>query len=85
MVVAGRRECVQYTTTQKQSQISLSLSLTLSFSQLCCVVIKKKKCVYVYIIINYKNVFFIYFTVVFNGWVNFAFLGGLQAEEAERV
>jgi len=41
--------------------------------------------VYVYIIINYKNVFFIYFTVVFNGWVNFAFLGGLQAEEAERV
>ena len=50
MVVAGRRECVQYTTTQKQSQISLSLSLslTLSFSQLCCVVIKKKKSVCTY-------------------------------------
>ena len=73
-----------YSTQQHRNKVR-SLSLSLSFSQLCCVVIKKKKCVYVYIIINYKNVFFIYFTVVFNGWVNFTFLGGLQAEEAERV
>lgn len=74
--------CTVHNNTETKSDLSLSLS----FSQLCCVVIKKKKkCLYVYIIINYKNVFFIYFTVVFNGWVNFTFLGGLQAEEAERV
>ena len=78
--------CTVHNNTETKSDLSLSLS----FSQLCCVVIKRKKkkkksvCTYI-IIINYKNVFFIYFTVVFNGSVNFAFLGGLQAEEAERV
>ena len=76
---------VQYNNTKTKSDLSLSLF----FSALLCGYKKKKEkkksvCTYI-IIINYKNVFFIYFTVVFNGWVNFTFLGGLQAEEAERV
>lgn len=73
--------CTVHNNTETKSDLSLSLFL----SALLCGYKKKKKCLYVYIIINYKNVFFIYFTVVFNGWVNFTFLGGLQAEEAERV